>query len=135
MTSRSLPDARLADIYNPSASPLTKIGGMNSATRENTIDYIELFARHIEDTKKFYSSLFNWKFEDYGPDYTSFSDGRLAGGFTTDALGPAQGVLLVLCLRLTNRGKTNQRRRRLNCERDFFIPRRPSISLHRPKRK
>lgn len=27
--------------------------------------------------------LFGWQFEDYGPDYTSFSDGRLSGGFYT----------------------------------------------------
>jgi hypothetical protein len=25
--------------------------------------------------------LFGWKFTDYGPDYTSFADGRIAGGF------------------------------------------------------
>jgi predicted enzyme related to lactoylglutathione lyase len=35
--------------------------------------------------KQFYRAVFGWKFKDYGPGYTSFHDGRLAGGFTTDA--------------------------------------------------
>jgi len=45
------------------------------------IDYVEFPAIDIAKTKKFYSDVFAWKFEDYGPDYTSFNDGRLAGGF------------------------------------------------------
>ncbi len=69
---------------------------MTSSLRENTIDYIEMFARQTADMKQFYRSAFEWTFEDYGPDYTSFSDGRLTGGFTTAASGPSQGVLLVL---------------------------------------
>ena len=39
--------------------------------------------------------MFGWKFTDYGPDYTSFEDGRLSGGFTTDSSG-GKGVLIVL---------------------------------------
>jgi predicted enzyme related to lactoylglutathione lyase len=31
--------------------------------------------------KQFYRAVFGWKFKDYGPGYTSFHDGRLAGGF------------------------------------------------------
>ncbi|MGB8887953.1 MAG: VOC family protein [Candidatus Korobacteraceae bacterium] len=49
------------------------------------IDYIEFPATDIEATKRFYSQVFGWKFQDYGPDYTSFHDGRLAGGFNTGA--------------------------------------------------
>jgi predicted enzyme related to lactoylglutathione lyase len=63
---------------------------------ENQIDYVELPATDIEATKQFYAAAFGWKFEDYGPDYTSFSDGRLAGGFTTESAAPAKGLLLVL---------------------------------------
>lgn len=69
---------------------------MSQPKPENQIDYVELPARHIEATKKFYTAAFGWKFEDYGPDYTSFHDGRLAGGFTTERPAPAQGLLLVL---------------------------------------
>jgi uncharacterized protein len=63
---------------------------------ENQIDYIELSATKVEETKQFYSAVFGWKFEDYGPDYTSFSDGRLAGGFSTEMPGPGSGTLLVI---------------------------------------
>ncbi len=50
----------------------------------NRVDYIEFPAQDISKTKEFYSRAFGWKFTDYGPDYTSFEDGRLSGGFTTD---------------------------------------------------
>ena len=55
---------------------------MSQPKPESQIDYIELPATDISATKQFYTSAFGWKFEDYGPDYTSFFDGRLAGGFT-----------------------------------------------------
>jgi len=47
----------------------------------NTIDYIEMPSRDLAKTKKFFSALFGWSFVDYGPDYASFDDGRMAGGF------------------------------------------------------
>src|SRR5581483_2864270 len=50
---------------------------------DKRIDYIEFPATDIPRTKDFYSGVFGWKFEDYGPDYTSFADGRIAGGFWT----------------------------------------------------
>jgi predicted enzyme related to lactoylglutathione lyase len=69
---------------------------MSQSKPENQIDYLELPASNIEKTKKFYKSVFGWKFEDYGPDYTSFHDGRMAGGFTTESPAPGKGVLLVI---------------------------------------
>jgi len=51
---------------------------MDAATK---IDYIEFEAADVQATRTFFEQLFGWKFEDYGPDYTSFSDGRIAGGF------------------------------------------------------
>jgi|SRR5580692_12956573 predicted enzyme related to lactoylglutathione lyase len=49
------------------------------------INYIEFPATDIEATKCFYGDVFGWKFQDYGPDYTSFHDGNLAGGFNKGA--------------------------------------------------
>lgn len=69
---------------------------MSQSKAENQIDYIELPASQLAETKRFYEAAFGWKFEDYGPDYTSFSDGRLAGGFTTDRPAPGQGILVVI---------------------------------------
>jgi uncharacterized protein len=48
------------------------------------MDYIEFPAVDIARTKVFYGEVFGWKFTDYGPDYTSFEDGRLAGGFSKE---------------------------------------------------
>ena len=47
----------------------------------NQIDYIEFKAQDLKKIKEFYSACFDWSFTDYGPDYTSFTDGRLNGGF------------------------------------------------------
>jgi len=69
---------------------------MSQKAPENQIDYIEFPASDIERNKKFYSAAFGWTFEDYGPDYTSFQDGRSAGGFTKDLPAPSKGTLIVL---------------------------------------
>lgn len=45
------------------------------------INYIELPARDIEATKQFYSDAFGWTFVDYGPDYVSFQQAGMDGGF------------------------------------------------------
>ncbi|TFG51061.1 MAG: VOC family protein [Gemmatimonadales bacterium] len=69
---------------------------MSQADHDRRVDYIEFPATDIDQTKRFYSELFGWHFTDYGPDYTSFTDGRLAGGFTTEAKVSAGGTLVVL---------------------------------------
>jgi uncharacterized protein len=60
------------------------------------MDYFEFPATDIAATKAFYQRVFGWEFEDYGPDYTSFKDGRLSGGFTRDATVAQGGVLVVI---------------------------------------
>ena len=60
------------------------------------MDYIEFPATDIEATKRFYSAVFGWNFTDYGPNYTSFFDGRLGGGFTMSAQPVKGGALVVL---------------------------------------
>lgn len=54
---------------------------MSNTENDARIDYIEFRAVELERTKAFYGDAFGWKFTDYGPDYTSFDDGRLSGGF------------------------------------------------------
>ncbi len=60
------------------------------------MDYVEFPATDIEATKRLYSAVFGWSFTDYGPNYTSFHDGRLAGGFTMSANPVKGGALVVL---------------------------------------
>lgn len=45
------------------------------------INYVEFPASDLLATKRFFETAFNWTFQDYGPEYTAFSDAGLAGGF------------------------------------------------------
>jgi predicted enzyme related to lactoylglutathione lyase len=45
------------------------------------INYVEFPAREIKATKAFFEEVFGWSFEDFGPDYTAFSQQGLDGGF------------------------------------------------------
>lgn len=69
---------------------------MSQADQDQRIDYIEFPSTSIEKTKAFYRDVFGWSFTDYGPDYTSFQDGRLAGGFRAAATASRGGPLVVL---------------------------------------
>src|SRR5262245_53391434 len=63
----------------------------SQAQQDRRIDYIEFPADDLDKTKAFYSRVFRWQFTDYGPDYRSFVDGRLAGGFFKRADGQTGG--------------------------------------------
>ncbi len=54
---------------------------MNQAEQDRRIDYVEFPTIDMAETKAFYTKVFGWKFTDYGPEYMSFNDGRLSGGF------------------------------------------------------
>ena len=69
---------------------------MSQQKPENQIDYIEMPLSDMARTKEFYGAAFGWKFEDYGPGYTSFFDGRLAGGFNAELPAPSRGTLIVI---------------------------------------
>ena len=69
---------------------------MSQAEQDRRVDYIEFPTANIDGTRRFYSEVFGWKFTDYGPDYTSFSDGRMSGGFTRSPEVRAGGPLVVL---------------------------------------
>jgi len=62
------------------------------------INYVELPAKDLEATKAFFQSVFGWTFVDYGPEYTSFSDQGLDGGFFKSGLASSTqtgGALIV----------------------------------------
>lgn len=62
---------------------------------DKTVDYVEFASTDLDKTKTFYSSVFGWRFTDYGPDYSAFEDGRIAGGFFK-ADAPSSGGPLVV---------------------------------------
>jgi uncharacterized protein len=64
--------------------------------KNNRIDYIEFPATDIAATKKFYTATFGWAFTDWGPDYVSFEDGRMSGGFAKVQSISGNGVFVVL---------------------------------------
>jgi hypothetical protein len=70
--------------------------GVETGNNNGRVDYIEFPATDVTRTKAFYSAAFGWKFTDYGPDYTSFEDGRLTGGFTKENKPAAGGTLIVI---------------------------------------
>lgn len=45
------------------------------------INYVEFPSKNIEATKTFFTSVFGWSFSDYGPDYTTFFNEGINGGF------------------------------------------------------
>lgn len=74
----------------PSGAPL------QGAPHDGRIDYIEWPATDLGETKRFYSDAFGWTFTDYGPEYTSFEDGRLSGGFFRADAASRGGPLVVI---------------------------------------
>ena len=56
---------------------------MSHAKNHHHISYIELAAADVSRAKHFYAKVFGWTFEDYGPDYSSFSaaNAGINGGF------------------------------------------------------
>lgn len=71
---------------------------MSQADHNRRMDYIEFPAGQgdLEAVKKFYGDVFGWEFTDYGPDYTSFADGRMTGGFTREKAPSGGGPLVVI---------------------------------------
>ncbi|MDX2039259.1 MAG: VOC family protein [Isosphaeraceae bacterium] len=45
------------------------------------LNYVEFPCSDLDRTKSFFEQAFGWSFVDYGPEYTSFSDQGLDGGF------------------------------------------------------
>jgi len=53
----------------------------STMTKNNKVNYLEIPTKNITATKAFFSEVFGWTFVDYGPDYCSFSDQGVDGGF------------------------------------------------------
>ncbi|MCX2681322.1 VOC family protein [Galbibacter sp. EGI 63066] len=56
------------------------------------IQYIEFLSNDLEQIKRFYKNAFNWKFTDFGPEYTAFEGKYIEGGFTVGV--PVKGSIL-----------------------------------------
>ena len=48
---------------------------------DQKVDYIEYPCGDFDAVQSFYEKAFGWSFMDYGPEYRSFTDGKINGGF------------------------------------------------------
>jgi len=69
---------------------------MSQTEHDRRIDYLEFPVADVALARRFYSSVFGWTFTDYGPSYSSFSDGRLSGGFRGGETASTGGPLVVI---------------------------------------
>ncbi|UCF68053.1 MAG: VOC family protein [Acidobacteriota bacterium] len=69
---------------------------MSQADQDKRIDYIEFPTTSIGTSKAFYADVFGWRFTDWGNEYSSFEDGRLAGGLRLVDAVEAGGPLVVI---------------------------------------
>lgn len=62
------------------------------------VNYLEFAAKDLDATKAFFTQVFDWAFEDYGPEYTAFSNAGIDGGFYAAdmAAKPDTGSALVV---------------------------------------
>jgi predicted enzyme related to lactoylglutathione lyase len=58
-------------------------------SNHHKINYIEFQSTDIEQSKKFYATVFGWTFQDWGPEYVSFQGAGIDGGFVLRAPEPA----------------------------------------------
>ncbi|KRG48069.1 glyoxalase [Stenotrophomonas panacihumi] len=68
---------------------------MTTSDRHHRIDYLEFAVASIPAACRFFGDAFGWTFQDYGPDYCEFRDGRLTGGFFHGTPQPG-GALVVI---------------------------------------
>ena len=62
------------------------------------INYIELPAKDLSATKEFFTQVFGWSFQDFGPEYSAFTDQGLDGGFFKSELSSStsNGAALIV---------------------------------------
>ena len=107
---------------------------VEQAEHDKRIDYIELPTTDISAAKAFYTGVFGWKTQDWGPDYTSFEDGRLAGGFRKEAEVTPGGPLVVLyAVDLEAVAAAVPQPRGSDRQRDFQLSRGTPFPFHRPQ--
>jgi predicted enzyme related to lactoylglutathione lyase len=70
---------------------------MSNPGNNHKINYIEFVSTNIARSKQFYSTVFGWSFEDWGPEYISFSSpsAGIDGGFRSGT-APVGSPLVVL---------------------------------------
>ncbi len=76
--------------------------------KHEKINYVEFPAKDIEKTKKFFIETFGWSFVDFGPEYVSFTDAGLDGGFFKSELNSSSDKGSALIVLYSENIKTTQ---------------------------
>lgn len=50
-------------------------------SKQNKIDYVELAAKDMAETQKFFTTAFGWRFKNWGDEYMDSSDSGIGIGF------------------------------------------------------
>jgi D-aminopeptidase len=89
-TREAIPIERLVEMIE------VREGTMGQEEHDKRVDYVEIPVTDMAAAKAFYGAVFGWKMQDWGPDYASFEDGRLAGGFRLEEKVSRGGPLIVM---------------------------------------
>jgi len=74
---------------------------MSNSAQHHAINYVEFSATDVGRVKEFYGSVFGWEFQDWGPEYVSFSKASagIEGGFRLgDESGRSDGCAPLIVL-------------------------------------
>lgn len=90
--------AMLAAVLTSCSPPNVEPAMTEVVRQHHSINYIEFPLADVDATKAFYGQAFGWSFQDYGPDYVSFTGAAVDGGFNREAAASTtgSGVLVVL---------------------------------------
>ena len=72
------------------------------------INYVELPAKDLNATKKFFIQVFGWSFQDYAPEYSAFSNQGIDGGFFKSKLSSSTSSGAALIVFYSNDLETTQ---------------------------
>ena len=85
------------DKAQDKALPEATTEGTAVPRTNNHIDYAEFAGGNdLSIVKKFYGEAFGWSFQDYGPEYASFTGAGLDGGFNAVDVPAAGSTLIIL---------------------------------------
>ena len=67
-------------------------------SKHEKINYLEFPSKDITKTKKFFTEVFGWNYEDYGPDYVAVLNAGIDTGFfkSDKKAGTSDGSVLIV---------------------------------------
>ncbi|WP_394842252.1 VOC family protein [Pendulispora brunnea] len=69
---------------------------MTQRHKDRQINFIELPARDVAASKKFYSAIFGWTYQDYGDDYADICDAGISAGLNGEPDSAAKKPLVIM---------------------------------------